>query len=201
MYICYNYHTGEIVAQSDSISSLAAATGVNRLTISRHVGKNMLRDITPVTYAKTLVFIDGNTTPIVTAPPTPTPIAYHIYKANTGEYLAHIPLQSLNLTNIPNAHRSINNYALLTDNIYISTDYLGECITPLKPVYEIYTTDNTLQVSTFTPQDFTHITPLKSYTKNPYKPNHYIAKIPQKQYNTPVITYNENPLDNVNTIC
>ena len=200
MYKAYKYTTGEIIAESNTISGLAKKLNISRITVSKHVQKNLLRVLRPYTY-RDIVIIDGNTTAIM-PPPPPTSLDdehYHVYKASTGEYLCPGTVQAiceaLDIRVKANVVKSIDRYALIKHNIYISTEYNPEGIRPPRPVYEIYKADKTLMLSTFTPGNYPYWKPEHMpWVPNPYQPNKYMAILPPDHWTVDtVIDYEQYP--------
>ena len=186
MYIAYDYYTQETLAQALTRTELAKIMHAPRLTVSNHIAKNMIRDMRPKLYHGRIVFIDDTTTEKMLPPQSNdsnNDTIYHVYKATTGEYICPVTLpllrERLGIKVIAMLVRCVDNYALYKYNIYLSRECAPDGIKPPKPVYEIYTHDNNLVLSTFHPKLYPYWKPESvEYEPNEYKPNHYIAKLP-----------------------
>ena len=212
MFLAYKYTTGEVIAAARTICELSELTHVSRQTIGTHIIKNRNRDIRPVVYAGSICFIDGKNTDIMIAPtPTPSPdtnpddtdTIIHAYKLSTGEYICPCAAKALaaklDIKPIAGVIKSIDRYGLKKHNIFLSRTAAEELPSPC-PVYEIYTKDLNLVLSTYWPKKYAHWKPTSAqYTPNPYKPNHYLVVLPDDYStppNMPVIDYNNN-IDNI----
>ena len=136
-------------------------------------------------------FIDDSCTDIMVKIPDNNDDAeiFHVYKASTGEYICPCTLQALcdalEIKVKASLVRAIDNFPLTKYNIYVSKE-CQDNIVPPKPVYEIFTENNNLVLSTFYPDNYKYWKPAGlQYNLNPYKPNHYMLKLPQNFNNVP----------------
>lgn len=223
MYIAYNYNTGEIIAKATTITKLSSLTNVNRVTIGAHISKNVGRTLYPCVYAGQICFIDDTCTEIMTKAPRLRDILnnlnnedeeeiVHAYKLSTGEYICPCTIKALadklNIKVIAGVKKSVDRYGLIKHNIFLSRT-IADSIQPPRAVYEIFTADLNLVLSTFQPGNYKYWKPTTmDYEHNIYKPNHYIVRLPATfkniPKNIPVIDYIYNPenilLDNQDNI-
>lgn len=220
MYIAYNYNTGEIIAKAITITELSSLTNVNRVTIGAHISKNVGRTLYPCVYAGYMCFIDDTCTEIMTKAPrvcdllkdTDDEEIVHAYKLSTGEYICPCTIKALakrlNIKVIASVKKSVDRYGLIKHNIFLSRT-IADSIQPPRAVYEIFTSELNLVLSTFQPGNYKYWKPTTmDYEHNIYKPNHYIVRLPATfkniPKNIPVIDYIYNPenilLDNQDNI-
>lgn len=205
MYIAYDYETGDIIAQSPTILGLSKKTNISRITIGKHISKNTNRELYPMTYMGKICFINDKCTEIMTKLPDDEfePEIFHVYKASTGEYICPCTLQALcdrlDISVKAGVAKSVDNYVLTKYNIFLSRTQ-ADSLPPKKSVYEIFTDDNNLVLSTFHPDNYKYWKPVNmTFYPNPYKPNHYMVKLPYDfdnlppKHRLPVIDYLERP--------
>lgn len=193
MYIAYNYNTGEIISRATTISELSELTNVSRQTIGAHVSKNVGRDLYPCVYAGQMCFIDDSCTDIMTKLPntdnnTDDEIV-HAYKLSTGEYIcpctAKLLAKRLGIKTVAGVIKSIDRYGLKKHNIFLSRT-IADSIQPPCSVYEIFTSDLNLVLSTMWPDSYKYWKPIHMpWELNPYKPNHYMVRLPETFDNIP----------------
>ena len=207
MYIAYNYNTGEIIAKATTITELSSLTNVSRQTIGVHISKNINRDIYPCVYAGQICFIDDSCTDIMIKIPTTDngedEEIVHAYKLSTGEYICPCTIKALadklNIRVIAGLKKSVDRYGLIKHNIFLSRT-IADSIQPPRAVYEIFDSKLNLVLSTFQPDNYKYWKPTDiTYQPNPYKPNHYLVRLPETFDNipahTPYVDYTSHPED------
>lgn len=213
MYIAYNYNTGEIIARAITITELSELTNVSRQTIGAHVSKNINRDIYPCVYAGQICFIDDSCTDIMTNADNNTDDEIvHAYKLSTGEYICpcgvKLLAKRLGIKTVAGVVKSIDRYGLKRHNIFLSRT-IADSIQPPCSVYEIFTADLNLVLSTMWPDNYKYWKPTHmAWEPNHYKPNHYWVRLPETfdniPKNIPCVDYNRYPenilLDNNESI-
>lgn len=193
MYIAYNYNTGEIIARAITITELSELTNVSRQTIGAHISKNVGRDLYPCVYAGQICFIDDSCTDIMTKIPnadnnTDDEIV-HAYKLSTGEYICPCTVKllakRLGIKTVAGVAKSVDRYGLKRHNIFLSRT-IADSIQPPCSVYEIFTADLNLVLSTMWPDNYKYWKPTHmTWELNPYKPNHYVVRLPETFDNIP----------------
>lgn len=207
MFIAYNYNTGEIIAKARTITELSSLTNVSRQTIGAHISKNIGRDIYPCVYAGQICFIDDSCTDImIKIPKTDNDEddeIVHAYKLSTGEYICPCTIKALadklNIRVIAGIKKSIDRYGLIKHNIFLSRT-IADSIQPPRAVYEIFDSKLNLVLSTFHPDIYKYWKPTDmNYQPNPYKPNHYLVRLPETfdniPPNIPHVDYTSHPED------
>lgn len=207
MFIAYNYNTGEIIAKARTITELSSLTNVSRQTIGAHISKNIGRSIFPSVYAGQICFIDDSCTDVMIKIPTADngedEEIVHAYKLSTGEYICPCTIKALadklNIKVIAGLKKSVDRYALIKHNIFLSRT-IADSIQPPRAVYEIFDSKLNLVLSTFQPDNYKYWKPTNmAYQPNPYKPNHYLVRLPETFDNIPAhiprIDYTSHPED------
>ena len=211
MYIAYNYNTGEIIAKATTITKLSELTNVNRITIGAHISKNVGRSMFPSVYAGQICFIDDTCTEIMVKAPRVRDILkakedeeiVHAYKLSTGEYICPCTIKALadklNIRVIAGLKKSVDRYGLIKHNIFLSRT-IADSIQPPRAVYEIFDSKLNLVLSTFQPDNYKYWKPTDmNYQPNPYKPNHYLVRLPESfdniPANIPYVDYTSCPED------
>lgn len=186
-YEAYNIHTQETIATADTITALADMIYITRQTVSKAVQQNLLREYSPKVFAGGIVVRDTWTTERskpLKKPKKDDNTLYHIYKASTGEYITALTLSELynklKLNRIGALYTAIDNHPIYKHNITITREKHPEpyFLPGARKVYEMFDSKLNLVVSTFRPE-LVKWWEKPDWTPNPYKINHYMAKLPE----------------------
>ena len=182
-YEAYNIHTQQTVAESDTIQGLAELLYITRQTASKHIATNIVRDLIPKTLPGGVVLRDTWTTERLPAQNTPRPddkYLYHVYKANTGQYIASMTISDiynkLRLNSIGALLLSIDRHPLYKYNVAITRDIQPEpyFLPESRRAHEMFDNNKMLCFSTFYPE-LIGWWGKPRWEMNPYKPYHYMA--------------------------